>query len=169
MFYIKLVPLNYYNFFNVKIQILFHSNKRMIFNWSRKLSYSRYLGLKKTKFPPRPLHLVDEKEIVENFIKGGGPGGQKINKTSSKVQLIHKPTGIVVSSQHSRSQSQNRQKARELLSLKLDDLKNGENSRNRIIQNYEKNKKRNKRKKSIRKYARLKELSETDKNIISIN
>ncbi|ONH65492.1 Peptide chain release factor 1 [Cyberlindnera fabianii] len=46
--------------------------------------------------PPRPKIIEDE--ITEVFLKGGsGPGGQKINKCNSKVQLKHLPTGIVVS------------------------------------------------------------------------
>ncbi|OMJ27387.1 putative peptide chain release factor-like protein [Smittium culicis] len=40
--------------------------------------------------------VVDDKDIDETFIRGSGNGGQKINKTSSCAQLIHRPTGIVV-------------------------------------------------------------------------
>lgn len=40
--------------------------------------------------------VIDESEIEENFIKGGGPGGQKINKSVSCVQLKHLPTGIII-------------------------------------------------------------------------
>lgn len=39
---------------------------------------------------------LSEDEIEENFIKGWGPGGQSVNKTSNCVQLIHKPTGIII-------------------------------------------------------------------------
>ena len=41
--------------------------------------------------------VLKDEDIEENFVKGSGPGGQKINKTNSKVQLKHIPTGIVVS------------------------------------------------------------------------
>lgn len=47
-------------------------------------------------------------EVEERFVRGGGPGGQKINKTSSTVCLRHIPTGIEVRCQRERSQSANR-------------------------------------------------------------
>ena len=69
--------------------------------------------------------LLDESEITELFVKGSGPGGQKINKTSSAVQLIHKPTGMVVKCQETRSRAQNRKIARQLMAQKLDFADNG--------------------------------------------
>lgn len=39
---------------------------------------------------------LNEDDMEENFIKGSGPGGQKVNKSSNCVQLIHKPTGIII-------------------------------------------------------------------------
>lgn len=50
-------------------------------------------------------------DVTERFIRGGGPGGQKINKTSSTVHLRHKPTGIEVRIQRERNQSANRELA----------------------------------------------------------
>ena len=50
-------------------------------------------------------------EIEERFIRGTGPGGQKINKTSSTVCLRHRPTGIEVRCQAERSQAANRERA----------------------------------------------------------
>lgn len=41
------------------------------------------------------VHLNDD-DMEENFIRGWGPGGQKVNKSNNCVQLIHKPTGIVI-------------------------------------------------------------------------
>ncbi len=50
-------------------------------------------------------------DVEERFIRGAGPGGQKINKTSSTVWLRHGPTGIEVRCQQERSQSANRAQA----------------------------------------------------------
>ncbi|MCP4848617.1 MAG: peptide chain release factor-like protein [Verrucomicrobiaceae bacterium] len=60
------------------------------------------------------LHVL-ERDLVERFIRGSGPGGQKINKTSSCVQLRHSPSGIEIKCQHSRSLAANRVKARSLV------------------------------------------------------
>ncbi|KAF2129003.1 hypothetical protein P153DRAFT_29720 [Dothidotthia symphoricarpi CBS 119687] len=69
--------------------------------------------------PPRTPIL--DSEIVENFLKGSGPGGQKINKTSSAVQLIHLPTGIVVKYQDTRSRELNRKMARRILQDRIEE------------------------------------------------
>ncbi len=58
---------------------------------------------------------IKEEDLEENFIRASGAGGQKINKTSSCVQLTHKPTGVQIRSQTSRSQALNRFIARRLL------------------------------------------------------
>ena len=55
---------------------------------------------------------VREDELVENFVRSSGNGGQHVNKTSSCVQLKHVPTGIQVTSMQERSQSLNRFLAR---------------------------------------------------------
>lgn len=90
------------------------------------------------------------------FIKGGGKGGQKINKTNSKVQLRHIPTGIVVSCQYSRSREQNRKRAREILAGKVDDeLSPPGQSRAAIVAKYYQNKARKKKSRSKKKYAEL--------------
>lgn len=59
-------------------------------------------------------------EVEERFVRGAGPGGQKINKTSSTVWLRHKPTGIEVRCQQERSQSANRELAWAELCAKLE-------------------------------------------------
>jgi protein subunit release factor B len=59
-------------------------------------------------------------EIEERFVRGTGPGGQKINKTSSTVWLRHRPTGIEVRCQRERSQSANRELAWQELCAKLE-------------------------------------------------
>lgn len=50
-------------------------------------------------------------DVDERFVRGTGPGGQKINKSSSTVWLRHRPTGIEVRCQRERSQSANRELA----------------------------------------------------------
>ena len=72
-----------------------------------------------------------EEEIVENFVRSGGPGGQNVNKTSTCVYLKHIPTGIEVKCQKERSQALNRYLARQLLIKKIENLILGELSRER--------------------------------------
>jgi protein subunit release factor B len=64
---------------------------------------------------------VSESDIEEKFIRGSGPGGQKINKTSSTVWLVHRPTGIEVRCQAQRSQSANREQAWSELCRRLEE------------------------------------------------
>ena len=73
------------------------------------------------------LHVQPE-DIEEQFIRGSGAGGQKINKTSSAVQLRHLPTSIEVRCQKHREQSKNRISAYKLLLLKIEELKKGKES-----------------------------------------
>ena len=56
-----------------------------------------------------------EADLEENFIKGSGAGGQKVNKTASCVWVRHRPSGIEVKCQRERSQALNRFFARRLL------------------------------------------------------
>ncbi len=55
---------------------------------------------------------VREEDLAETFVRSSGNGGQHVNKTSSCVQLKHKPTGIQVTCMRERSQSVNRFLAR---------------------------------------------------------
>lgn len=50
-------------------------------------------------------------DLEERFVRGSGPGGQKINKTSSTVWLRHRPTGMEVRCQAEESQAANRERA----------------------------------------------------------
>jgi len=59
-------------------------------------------------------------DVEERFVRGAGPGGQKINKTSSTVWLRHRPTGIEVRCQRERSQAANRELAWQELCAKLE-------------------------------------------------
>lgn len=134
------------------------------------------------QMPPRPKPPPEE-EIQESFLRGSGPGGQKIvwfthsscfpafrypqarpdltpmpprqNKTSSAVQLKHVPTGIVVKSQATRSRDQNRKIARELLAARLDDMQNGDQSRSAIMAEIKKKKAASASKKTRRKYRKI--------------
>jgi peptide chain release factor len=63
---------------------------------------------------------VAEEDLVESFVRSAGPGGQNVNKTSTCVQLVHRPTGLQVKCQASRQQGLNRSLARQLLLDKLE-------------------------------------------------
>jgi len=108
--------------------------------------------------PPRPV--IDEGEITEVFLHGSGPGGQKINKTSSAVQLKHLPTGMVVKCQETRSRTQNRKIARRILAEKLEVIEKGPQSRTALKAEVKLKKKASKDKKARRKYKKLAEAKE---------
>ena len=65
---------------------------------------------------------LPEKDIELKFIRGGGAGGQKVNKTSSTAQLRHLPTGIIITCQTERSQSANKDMAFKILRGRLYEL-----------------------------------------------
>jgi len=58
---------------------------------------------------------VYEDDLEESFILGGGPGGQKTNKTSNVVRLMHEPSGLMIRCGETRSRETNRWLARRML------------------------------------------------------
>src|SRR2546427_11568150 len=69
---------------------------------------------------------VNEAEIEETFVRSGGAGGQKGNKSSSCVMLLHRPTGLRVKCQTTRHQALNRFLARRLLLDKIERVQKGD-------------------------------------------
>lgn len=72
---------------------------------------------------------IFESDLTEHFIRGSGKGGQKVNKTSSCVQLRHGPSGIEIKCQSSRLQGSNRFFARRDLCDKIESLRLGAQSK----------------------------------------
>ena len=72
---------------------------------------------------------IREEDIDESFIRSSGKGGQHVNKTSTCVVLVHKPTKTTVRCQSERSQSMNRFIARRLLVDKIEQERLGTQSK----------------------------------------
>ncbi|KAI8999017.1 RF-1 domain-containing protein [Trametes punicea] len=89
-----------------------------------KTKVPRYFSKLKRAHKDRVIPELREEDIEESFVRGSGPGGQSVNKTENNVQLLHKPTGIRVACQETRSLQQNRKIARKILLDKLDALYN---------------------------------------------
>jgi len=100
------------------------------------------------ELPPKHLAKAQDlnvfpEDIEEQFIRGSGSGGQKINKTSNCVFLRHVPTDIEVKVQRHREQSKNRLSAYKLLIDKIEDhIKGAESERSQKIFKLRKQKQR---------------------------
>ncbi len=93
-------------------------------------------------------------DLVERFVKGSGKGGQKINKTSSCVYLLHKPSGIEIKCQLERSQSLNRFLARRELCNRLEQKLLGiRSARQQAIEKVRRQKRRRSRRQKERMLA----------------
>jgi protein subunit release factor B len=90
-------------------------------------------------------------DVEERFVRGSGPGGQKINKTSSTVCVKHRPTGVEVRCQRERSQAANRETAWAELCVKLEErLRAAEQQRQQAVaKTRRQNRKRSTRQKAI--------------------
>jgi peptide chain release factor len=131
--------------------------------------FTAFLSRRARALPPRMV--IPESDIEESFLKGSGPGGQKIvcwihlsllrptnamqNKTNSAVQLKHLPTGLVVKFQGQRSRDYNRKQARRILADKLEAMEKGDESRMGLKAQEKARKKASKTKKARRKYKAL--------------
>jgi protein subunit release factor B len=71
---------------------------------------------------------IREEDLDEHFIRGSGKGGQKINKTASCVQLVHRSSGTEIRCQQTRSQADNRYWARRELCDRIEEKVLGEKS-----------------------------------------
>ena len=95
---------------------------------------------------------VYEEDLDESFILGSGPGGQKVNKTSSTVRLHHHPSGISVRCGAGRSREDNRWLARRELAEKILERDQAEVSERR---KREEKIRRQKRRRSRRQQAKM--------------
>ncbi|KDR81829.1 hypothetical protein GALMADRAFT_221696 [Galerina marginata CBS 339.88] len=109
----------------------------------------RFFSALKKAHKERVIPELREEDLEESFVRG--MGGQSINKTENNVQLLHKPTGIRVSCQDTRSLSQNRKIARKWLLEKLDKLANPGLSKEGMKAAKQRERERQRRKKAKKK------------------
>ena len=95
---------------------------------------------------------VFEEDLEETFILGGGPGGQKTNKTSNVVRLKHEPSGLQIRFGETRSREDNRWLARRALAEKILEREQGRKS---AAQQEREKKRRQKRRRSRRQKQKM--------------
>lgn len=121
------------------------------FTTSRILHMAKGSKIDRSKVPK----LVEE-DIEEKYIKGWGPGGQSVNKTTNAVFLRHIPTGVWIKCHESRSLDRNRKMARTMLIDKLDEKLNGEDSVAKQEQRFAIIRANSKKEKTRLKYEKIK-------------
>jgi len=108
---------------------------------------------------------IKEEDLRETFVRASGSGGQKVNKTSSCVFLIHVPTGLSVKCQQERSQALNRFVARRLLLDRIERIKKGRASAEQKRIEKIKRQKRRRSKKAREKVLQMKH-AQSEKKIL---
>ena len=108
---------------------------------------------------------IKEEDLRETFVRASGSGGQKVNKTSSCVFLLHLPTGLSVKCQQERSQALNRFVARRLLLDRIERIKKGRASAEQKRIEKIKRQKRRRSKKAREKVLQMKH-AQSEKKIL---
>ncbi|KAJ6633248.1 Mitochondrial translation release factor in rescue [Pseudolycoriella hygida] len=88
----------------------------------------RFSAVKSTFIDFSRVPKLNDDDLEEQFVRGSGPGGQAVNKTANCVIIKHKPSGIQVKCHSSRMLHENRKEARRILTTRLDNLWNGDDS-----------------------------------------
>jgi protein subunit release factor B len=110
---------------------------------------------------------ISESDLRETFIRSSGPGGQKVNKASSCVYLVHVPSGLFVKCQQSRSQALNRFLARRLLLNRIERIQEGIVQAERQQREKIKRQKRRRSRRAQEKMLKLKHMQSEKKSLRS--
>jgi len=110
---------------------------------------------------------IEERDIMERFVRSGGHGGQNVNKTSTCVYLKHTPTGIEVKCQQERSQALNRFLARRILAEKIENMVLGKESEEQQKREKIKRQKRKRSRRAKEKVLRIKHQTGEQKKLRS--